>query len=124
VKKSLPTNRLRVRARKTDPEDDARYRLSELAEIDVADILDFTVDTWGPEQADRYLDHLVGCFDRIAHMPSLGRDCSAVHPGFRRIEEGRHVIFYRVEEFGIFIARVVHQKMLVTKEFLMERTFE
>jgi toxin ParE1/3/4 len=54
------------------------YRLSVLAELDLADIADYTVDIWGEKQADLYLDDLLECFDRIAKMPGLGRDC---HPG-------------------------------------------
>jgi len=92
-----------------------------MAENDLAGILDYTADTWGAKQADLYLNSLVQCFDRIAHMPSLGRNCDAVHAGFRRIEEGKHVIFYRPEKRGVFVARVLHERMLVTKETPMER---
>jgi toxin ParE1/3/4 len=97
------------------------YRLSELAEDDLAGILDYTLDTWGAGQADRYLDLLVLCFERIVGLPSLGRRCDAVRSGYRRIEIGKHVIFYRTDEDGVFIVRVLHQRELVTREALMER---
>jgi toxin ParE1/3/4 len=94
------------------------YRLSELAESDIAGILDFTTDMWGGSQADRYLDQLVRCFEGIAKMPSLGRACDELITGFRRIEVGRHVVFYRANDEGAFIARVLHDRMLVTSEVL------
>lgn len=98
----------------------SRYRLSVLAELDLADIVDYTVDVWGGRQAEVYLDSLVDCFVRIAEMPELGRSCDSVHPGFRRIEQGKHVIFYRSEDYGVFISRVLHQSMLPARHELLE----
>jgi len=100
---------------------DQSYRLSELAESDLADILDFTTDMWGERQADRYLDRMVRCFERIAKMPSLGRSCDDVMVGIRRIEVERHVVFYRPHDKGVFIARILHDRMLVTSQVLEER---
>jgi plasmid stabilization system protein ParE len=42
----------------------------------------------------------------------LGRVCDQVRPGLRRMECGRHVLFYRVEAEGIVISRILHQRML------------
>jgi len=96
------------------------YRLSGLAELDLADIADYTTDTWGAKQANLYLDSLAECFIRIARMPSLGRACDSVHAGFRRIEQGKHVIFYRPDERGVFISRILHQSMLPARHELLE----
>ena len=41
------------------------YRLTTAAEQDVAGIWDYTFETWGAEQADRYLEQLAACCDRI-----------------------------------------------------------
>jgi plasmid stabilization system protein ParE len=40
-----------------------------LTESDLQTILDYTVETWGEEQAEVYLDGLVDCFNRIAKTP-------------------------------------------------------
>lgn len=98
----------------------SKYHLSALAEIDLADIADYTTDVWGGKQAELYLDSLVQCFVRIAQMPSLGRACDSVHAGFRRIEEGRHVIFYQPRGRGVFVSRILHQSMLPVRHELME----
>lgn len=98
----------------------SRYRLSVLAELDLADIVDYTNDMWGGKQAEVYLDNLVECFVRIAETPELGRSCASVHPGFRRIEQGKHVIFYRPDDHGIFVSRVLHQSMLPARHELMD----
>lgn len=97
------------------------YRLSILAELDLADIADYTTDVWGVEQAELYLDDLVKCFVRIAQMPGLGRASDSVHPGFRRIAQGKHVIFYQPGKDEIFISRILHQSMLPGRHTLMEQ---
>lgn len=98
----------------------SEYRLSSLAELDLADIADYTTDVWGANQAYLYLDALVDCFNRIAQMPDLGRASYSVHPGFRRIEQGKHVIFYKPGKHGVFISRILHQSMLPARHELME----
>lgn len=98
----------------------SRYRLSVLAELDLADIADYSVDMWGGRQAEAYLDSLVDCFVRIAKTPDMGRSCNSVHPGFRRIEQGKHVIFYKPDNDGVFISRILHQRMLPTDHAWME----
>lgn len=98
----------------------SEYRLSALAELDLADIADYTTDVWGATQADLYLNSLVECFIRIARRPGLGRASDSVHPNFRRIEQGKHVIFYLPGERGVFISRILHQSMLPARHELME----
>jgi toxin ParE1/3/4 len=96
------------------------YRLSSLAALDLADIADYTTDVWGEEQAELYLDKLAACFARIAISPALGRRCDSVHPGFRRIEEGKHVVFYHPKKRGVFISRVLHQNMIPGRHEILE----
>jgi toxin ParE1/3/4 len=98
----------------------SRYRLSVLAELDLTDIVDYTTDVWGGKQAEVYLDNLVECFIRIAKTPELGRSCGSIHPGFRRMEQGKHVIFYRADDRGVFVSRVLHQSMLPARHELMD----
>jgi toxin ParE1/3/4 len=91
-----------------------------LAELDLQDISDYTVDVWGPRQAVLYLESLAECFARIAEMPSLGRACDAVRPGFRRVEVGKHVVFYKPVKSGVFISRILHQGMIPARHELVE----
>ena len=37
---------------------------------------------------------------------------AGVRPGLRRVEHGRHVIFYREHEGGILVSRVLHRLRL------------
>jgi toxin ParE1/3/4 len=94
------------------------YTFSKLAESDLQAILDYTVDTWGEEQAEVYLDGLVDCFNGIAKTPLLGRGCDDLRPGMRRIEYEKHVVFYRRTKAGLRIVRVLHQRMLPNRHRL------
>ncbi len=39
-----------------------------------------------------------------------------VRPGLRRIEQGRHVIFYRLLQTEVKVVRVLHQRTLPSKQ--------
>lgn len=90
----------------------ARFRVSRRAEADLLDIATYTLRTWGEDQAIRYVNDLEVCCQRLADNPELGRACDYVRPGLRRVEHGRHVLFYRIEAKGILVSRILHQRML------------
>jgi toxin ParE1/3/4 len=94
------------------------YRLSNRAEADLEAIADYTMDTWGPEQAIHYIAGLLNCCQRIALNPQSGRACRTVGSGYRRIEHERHVVFYRLSDSEVFISRILHASMLPEKHLL------
>ena len=74
-------------------------RLTARAEADLAGIADYTIETFGIEQARRYRDDLEGCFRTIAENPRLGRSAEALaagqgflHIGFRHANRGQLLI--------------------------------
>lgn len=96
------------------------YRLSSMARLDLFDIVDYTLATWGEEQALRYLDGLEECFRLLAESPEIGRACEGVRPGYRRHEHQKHAIFYRADGEGVLIGRILHQRMLPNRRLLDE----
>ncbi|HEY4379167.1 MAG TPA: type II toxin-antitoxin system RelE/ParE family toxin [Acidobacteriaceae bacterium] len=93
---------------------------SSLAEADLLGIGEFTLRNWGPTQADRYLTEIEDCCERLGTSPSLGRACDEIHPGLHRIEQGKHVIFYRQDRRGILVSRILHQSMLPARHPVVE----
>ena len=93
----------------------AECRLSRRAEADLLSIGTYTLRTWGPDQTSRYLDDLETCCAMLSENPALGRASDDVRPGLRRMESGRHVIFYREDDRGILVSRILHQSMLPEK---------
>ena len=88
------------------------YSFSRQARLDLIEIAEYTLDRWGLSQAERYLDGLDECFKRLVQNPQMGRACDQIRPGYRRIEQGKHVVFFRPEANGIFICRMLHQRIL------------
>jgi toxin ParE1/3/4 len=94
----------------------AVFRLSRLAEADLMDIGQYTQQTWGTDQTIHYLDELEACCQRLADRPKLGRACDQIRPGLRRMEQGMHVVFYRIEADGIFVSRILHVAVLAERQ--------
>jgi toxin ParE1/3/4 len=90
----------------------AGFFLTGKAKADLKDIGRYTQRTWGVEQRDRYLGQLDACFRRIAANPAAGLSAEAIRPGYRRVHEGSHVIFFRRVGEELEIVRVLHQSML------------
>ena len=90
----------------------AAFRFSRRAEADLLSIGDYTLRTRGKAQAARYLGELELCCKTLSDNPPLGRLCDEVRPGLRRLEHGKHVVFYRQDRGGIVVSRILHQRML------------
>jgi toxin ParE1/3/4 len=90
----------------------AAFRFSRRAEADLLSIGDYTLRTWGRAQAARYIGALEVCCQMLADNPALGRLCDDVRHGLRRLEHGKHVVFYRQERGGVLVSRILHQRML------------
>jgi toxin ParE1/3/4 len=56
----------------------------------------------------------------LAGNPLLGRVCHDVRAGLRRMEHGRHVVFYRRATEGILVSRILHQRMLPERQSIDE----
>jgi toxin ParE1/3/4 len=96
----------------------AAYALSRLARTDLFQIVDYALNAWGAEQAERYLDGLRDCLDQLSSSPGMGRPCERLRAGYRRFEHGKHVIFYRLDGQSIFISRILHERMLPDRRLI------
>jgi len=90
----------------------ATVRFSRRAEADLLGIGDYTLRTWGKAQAALYLNEIETCCRMLADNPALGRRSDEVRSGLRRLECGKHVVFYRKVPGGILVSRILHQSML------------
>ena len=102
----------------------AAFRFSRRAADDLRSIADYTLRTWGKDQADRYLGKLEVCCQMLADNPALGRLCDDIRPGLHRLEHGRHVVFYRRERTGILVSRILHQRMLPDRHAIDDQDHE
>jgi toxin ParE1/3/4 len=88
------------------------YSFSRLARLDLIAIAEYTLDRWGLSQTERYLDGFDDCFKRLVQSPRMGRACDQIRPGYRRMEQGKHIVIYRENAGDVFICRILHERMM------------
>ncbi len=81
------------------------------AEQDLLDIWLHSFETWGAQQADRYLQNLDQGMQQLTRTPNLGKPRDAARRGYRSLQIGRHVIYYRVLLDAIDVVRILHDRM-------------
>jgi toxin ParE1/3/4 len=89
----------------------AEYRLTPAAEDDLEAIWVYTLQQWGVEQGSRYIDFLMAAFAELAQSPKIAPACDHIRPGYRRWRVERHMIYFRVTNYGIAVIRVLHDRM-------------
>ena len=86
------------------------------------DIGTYTLRTWGEDPTIRYSDDLEASCQRLADNPASRRPCDHVRPGLRRMEQGKHVLFFRREPEGILVSRILHERMLPERHAIEDET--
>jgi toxin ParE1/3/4 len=86
------------------------YRLSPLAQTDLEGIWLYTFENWSAEQADRYLRDIISAFDLIVRDQHKGRRVDA-RDGYFKHSVKSHFIYYKRNDRGVDIIRVLHQRM-------------
>ena len=85
--------------------------LSPRAEDDFADILQYTLETWGEVQAFDYRDVPDKALLTIREHPQIGYSRSELSAAHRIFPVGSHIIVYRVTERAILVSRILHGRM-------------
>ena len=69
------------------------YRLSLVAELDLAEIWSYVAEDAGPTTADRLLDAIFDRFELLAEQPKMGRLRPEFGSGVRSFTVENHVIY-------------------------------
>ena len=94
----------------------SRYRLTPRASQDLEAIADFIAED-DAAAAARVVNAIEEKCRAIAVMPGMGRGREEFAPGLRSALSGRYLIFYRPEEGGIQVIRIVHGSRDLPKLF-------
>ena len=89
------------------------YELLDTATISLKEIYRYTYDEWGKDQAQRYIDGLFDCFDRIARETQRSRPIPAeygITGRFCRYEQ-HFVYWYDLPDGVVAIASILHVRM-------------
>ena len=93
----------------------AEYRLTPAAVADLEEIWTYTCNQWGSEQANRYTTKLISAIETLTHTPKLGPSCDHIRTGYRWSLAERHVVYYRITDYGIAVVRILHERMDATR---------
>jgi toxin ParE1/3/4 len=90
---------------------DRQLILSPQAEVDLADVLQYTLDTWGESQMLVYSKLLDDGLRIILDNPLIGFTRPAVSEQHRFFPAGEHLIAYRVSATRVEVSRILHSRM-------------
>ncbi|WP_106794210.1 type II toxin-antitoxin system RelE/ParE family toxin [Aquimarina sp. Aq78] len=87
------------------------YKVSRKAEMDLAKMYEYGIETFGLKQAKGYLLGMHTLFQILADNTNLGRDASEFILSLKRFSYKSHTIFYLATDIDILIVRVLNQSM-------------
>ena len=87
------------------------YKLSRKAEIDLAKMYEYGIETFGLKQARAYLSGMHTLFQILADNAALGRNASEFLLSLKRFSYKSHTIFYLTTDIDILIVRALSQSM-------------
>lgn len=95
-----------------------RYELSERARQDIKDIIRYTVERFGTQQADEYADGLFYSFDLLTDNPRMGKAVLRQLGGdLRRYLFRSHYVIYEIREDVIRIAAIFNTRQELPEEW-------
>ena len=86
-------------------------RFSEDASADLQHISQYTLGYWGAKQEQRYLDLIYDLLAKIQSDPLRWKFRNELHQNSQSALVGKHVIFFKLHEDYIQVARILHQSM-------------
>lgn len=92
-----------------------RLNLSRKAQHDVEHILRYTEKTWGSAQAVIYKEKLNAALVALRDNPLSGNKSPDLPERHRLFAVGSHVIVYSIQADVIGVARVLHQRMSLSR---------
>jgi toxin ParE1/3/4 len=84
---------------------------TEAAVLDLQSVRDYTLEKWGTQQEQIYLDLLWKKFEEILATPEKCRFRNDLFAGCQIAAQGRHVILFRIEGRTLQIVRILHSSM-------------
>lgn len=84
------------------------YELSTAADRDLDEIFDYTLTTFGLEQAVKYLSEFETLFDQLVSNPHIGKSRNEIKLGLKSFPKSSHIVFYRIFTDRLRIVRVLH----------------
>jgi len=87
--------------------------LTEKAEQDLANIVDYTIDNWGYNQALIYNGYFDDAFKALTENPYLpiSKSREDLLPSLRILRVEKHYLFYTTTDKEVIVIRILHEAM-------------
>jgi plasmid stabilization system protein ParE len=95
-----------------------RLEFSRRAEIDLENIEDYSVQTFGALVAHDYIASLIDCCNAFKSAPEMGTIFKLKRQTYYRFAKASHIIIYRKYPDRITIMRVLHQSQIINAKTL------
>ncbi len=92
-----------------------RVEVSEEANADLDDILDYGAERFGEDVAEAYVRQFQQVYDLISEHPLLGVRHETVRPPIRNMPCGSHRVYYDVLDEYVMVRRILHKAMDVER---------
>jgi toxin ParE1/3/4 len=89
----------------------AGYRLTSEATSDVKGILDYTLDRWGAEQADKYVLQIERCLHDLVSGRRSGKPFGESLAEIQVFRCEHHYIFYAAQDDQLAVLAILHEAM-------------
>jgi toxin ParE1/3/4 len=86
-------------------------RISRVALNDLEEIWLYTMENWSVEQANRYHQLIIDEVAYICKNRNSGKSIAHIRDGYRSSKVKSHLIFYKIENNVIHVARILHEIM-------------
>tara|TARA_R110002094_G_scaffold42357_3_gene54626 strand:+ start:2928 stop:3257 length:330 start_codon:yes stop_codon:yes gene_type:complete len=84
---------------------------TDTAEADLVGIVQTTIETWGTDQATRYINGLERVTGRLLEHPAIGAIREDLEGSPRAFPYQSHILYYRNEPERLVVLRVLHKRM-------------
>lgn len=101
----------------------AAYRVSAIAGQRLDEIFSYTRETWGQDQAERYVRSLFDCFERIARreIPWRAIPVDFGVEGYYCRQDHHYIYWRKLADGAIGIVTVLHERMHQMDRFRDDR---
>ena len=89
----------------------ASYKLSLLAEIDLLDIVESTIENWGRNKAREYALLIDEVLEKLVRYPEIGLQRNELYQNARSFPAEKLIIYYCYANDTVKVARILHQRM-------------
>jgi toxin ParE1/3/4 len=101
-----------------------RNLLADHARQDLLEILELSLEVWGPQQMAVYASTIDQALARLVRFPDIGTQAHHLMPGMRRFRVEHHAVFHTYDEQSLTVHRILHERRQVSSDLFRAESDE